>query len=127
MASASLLENLITSLTSEGFSKEAAERIARSVKNSTIKNYQSKWRIFCDWCRSNGHDPASPKITDIAEFLIFLKDVKSLDPITIKGYRAMLSNTFQTSLDSIGSNPQLSNLVRNFAISTQKAKRKIPS
>ena len=39
----------------------------------------------------------------------------------------MLANTYQIPLASIGSNAQLSNLVRNFAISAPKVKRKIPS
>ena len=43
------------------------------------------------------------------------------------GYRSMLANTYQIPLASIGSNAQLSNLVRNFAISAPKVKRKIPS
>ena len=50
-----------------------------------------------------------------------------MDTSTIRGYRSMLANTYQISLESIGSNVQLSNLVRNFAISAQKVKRKIPS
>ena len=39
----------------------------------------------------------------------------------------MLTNAFQNPLASIGSHVQLSNLVRNFAISAPKVKRKTPS
>ena len=127
MASASRLENLISSLTSGGFSKVVAERIARSVKSSTLRNYQCKWRVFCDWCRSVNLCPASIDIPRIADFFIFLKDSKKLSLSAIRGYRSMLANTFQVSLGSVGSDIQLSNLIRHFAVNPQKISNKVPS
>ena len=34
----------------EGFSKEAASRMARATKASSRTIYEDKWRAFCDWC-----------------------------------------------------------------------------
>ena len=127
MASTSRVETLIRSVSNGGFSLAAAERLARSVRPSTLRNYQARWNLFLSWCRSSDRDPASPSIPMIADFLIYLKDVKNLDPITIKGYRAMLSNTFQILLENIGSNSQLSALVRTFLLEVQKVRSSLPN
>ena len=56
-------------------------------------------------------------LTVIAEFLIYLFSEKKYQISTIKGYRAMISNTlkFKTG-NRIGSNPVLSELIRSFEL-----------
>ena len=71
------------------------ERIAAARRPSTLKVYEGKWRVFQHWCNAHEVDPfeASPPV--IAEFFLWLFHEKSLKPITIKGYRAMLSDMYR--------------------------------
>jgi hypothetical protein len=47
------------SLKQDGFSDRAATRISSSVRKSTGVIYDSKWSIFCSWCRQREIDPLS--------------------------------------------------------------------
>ena len=68
-----------------------------------------------NWCHRKKVNPVSAPLTVIADFLIYLFSEKKYQISTIKGYRAMISNTlkFKTG-NRIGSNPVLSELIRSF-------------
>ena len=76
-----------------------------------------KWIVFSNWCCRKKVNPVSAPITVIADFCIFLFSEKKYQISTIKGYRAMISNTlkFKTG-NRVGSNPILSELIRSFEL-----------
>lgn len=98
----------------KGFSRRAAEAIARCRRESSNKLYQGKWRIFREWCRSAKVSTSATSLTEIADFLLFLRNSKKLAPSTIRGYRAMLSSVFRHRGLDISSNSDLSDLIRSF-------------
>lgn len=54
---------------------------------------------------------------DLANFFIFLFDVKKLAPITIKGYRSAIARVYRLcGLENPGQDPYLSNLINNFCL-----------
>ena len=81
------------------------------------KVYDAKWSIFSNWGHTKKVNLISAPITVIADFLIFLFLEKKCQISTIKGYRAMISNTlkFKTG-NRIRSNPVLSELIRSFEL-----------
>ena len=60
-----------------------------------------------------------PSIQLLADFLVYLFEELKLSVSTVKGYRAMLSNTLKLVKDapSPGTNPVLSELIRSFELS----------
>ena len=99
------------------FSQNVAEFVSRSRRTSTQKVYDAKGTIFSYWCHKKKFNPISAPITVIAYFLIFLFSERKFQISTIKGCRAMISNTlkFKTG-NRIGSNPVLSELIRSFEL-----------
>jgi hypothetical protein len=74
-----------------GFSEQARKLLKAARRPGTRKDYDSKFRMFCSWCRSKQIDPITPSLTEIADFLAYLFYEKSLQYKTINGYRSMLS------------------------------------
>ena len=100
------------------FSSRVASIIAKARRPSTSTVYEAKWREFTSWCSTRKIDPIHPSIRHIADFLVFLFESKKLAVSTIKGYRAMLSNTLKfRGMKNIGTDPHLADLVRSFELS----------
>ena len=99
----------------KGFSSRVAAKASKAHRKSTRSNYQSKWTTYRDWCHKNGHTCSSSDTKRIADFLLFLREVKKLSVSCIKGYRAALSSVFKFSEGlNIGSNPVISDLISAF-------------
>ena len=101
------------SIRDKKFSKDVANFISKSRRTSTQKVYDAKWIINSNWSHRRKIDLVSAPLTVIADFLIYLFSEKEYQISTIKGYRAMISNTlkFKTG-NRIGSNPVLSELIK---------------
>ena len=100
----SRLEAVQRSLQERGFSQAAAEQISRGRRQSSRAVYDSKWRIFAGWCAEKSVDPFQVTIPQLADFFVYLFQVKRLNPRTIKGYRSAISST----ISSHGSTTELS-------------------
>ena len=55
-----------------GYAKKAAERGSLARRSSSLAGYQSRWKVFRDWCKLENHSSSSPTIPVIADFLIWL-------------------------------------------------------
>ena len=99
-----------------GFSEEVSLRLAKPQKESTITVYEGKWRIFCDWCESRDRDPLHTDVVVLGDFLLWLREVKSLATSTIEGYRTAIASTLlgSTGVD-LGKDQDLSRLLANLA------------
>jgi hypothetical protein len=49
--------------------------------------------IFCDWCSGRDIDPVRVTVQQLADFLVYLFEIKRLVPSTIKGYRSAIGRT----------------------------------
>lgn len=116
------------SLRKEGFSERAARRISSSVRKSTGAIYDSKWSIFCSWCRSREIDPVSVSVQQLADFFVYLFEDKGYSPSTIKGYRSALSRTISLlGGPDFGKNEVLSRMIKNFGLERPRQRRLVPS
>ena len=114
----SRLEAVQRSLQERGFSQAAAEQISRGRRQSSRAVYDSKWRIFAGWCAEKSVDPFQVTIPQLADFFVYLFQVKRLNPRTIKGYRSAISSTISShgSTTVLSTSPELSSLIRSFQI-----------
>ena len=59
---------------------------------------------------------SNPSLPKIADFLLYLHESRNLAPISIKGYRSMLSLVFRSKLPEISSSLVLKDLLRSFEV-----------
>ena len=105
------------SIRDKQFSQNCADFVSKSRRVSTQKVYDSKYVVYSNWCYRKKVNPVSAPLTVIADFFIYLFSEKKYQISTIKGYKAMISNTlkFKTG-NGIGSNPVLIELIWSFEL-----------
>ena len=110
------LEAVKRSLQERGFSQAAADQIARGRRQCAV--YDSKWRVFAGWCTGQSVDPFQVTIQKLADFFVYLFQVKHLNPRTIKGYRSAISSTISAcgSRTEFSDSQELGSLIRSFQL-----------
>ena len=104
VSSSSRLATLREGLRQKDFSEGATSHISKSVRQSTGIVYEAKWAIFCDCCSGRDIDPVRVTVQQLADFLVYLFEIKQLVPSTIKGYIlviAVLARLFLYLVDLI--------------------------
>ena len=99
-----------------GIPSRVADKISKSRRSSTRRNYQAKWDCYRAWCSSKGHSTSRPNIAKISLFLLWLWEKKGLSLPTIKAYRSMLAAVFRFKMPDIGTNLVLKELIRSFTL-----------
>ena len=123
----SRLEIIRESIRDREFSEYATSCISNAKRESTNKVYSLKWKKFCHWCSEREVNPVDPPIHAIADFLSYLFREEKASVSTIKGYRSAISNTLKFSVGpTIGSDPFISDLIRNFDIQRPVTKSLTP-
>ena len=115
-AVASCLETIKRFTRAGGFSKHVAQQVSLARRPSSHAGYQSKWRVYRQWCRSEGHSISRPSLSKIADFLFWLRRSRQLSVSAVMGYRSMLSAVFKSILPEISSSPILHDLLRSFQV-----------
>ena len=98
-------------LRAQGFSRTVAQRVAAKSRKSTCNVYQHKWKVFRDWCISRDVSASKTPMTDVADFLVHLRDNVGLTVPTIEGYRSAISSV----IPEVGTCKTLSDLLKSFA------------
>ena len=113
-----LMEAVKRSLQERGFSQTAADQIARGRRQYTRAVYDSKWRVFAGWCAGQSVDPFQVTIQKLADFFVYLFQVKHLNPRTIKGYRSAISSTISAcgSRTEFSDSQELGSLIRSLQL-----------
>ena len=127
VSSSSRLATLREGLRQKGFSEGATSHISKSVRQSTGIVYEAKWAIFCDWCSGRDIDPVRVTVQQLADFLVYLFEIKRLVPSTIKGYRSAIGRTISIlGGPDFGQNEYISLLVRSFSLERPKQNKLVP-
>ena len=127
VSSSSRLATLTEGLSQKGFSEGATSYISKSVRQSTGIVYEAKWAIFCDWCSGRDIDPVRVTVQKLADFLVYLFEIKQLVPSTIKGYRSVIDRTISLlGGPDFGENEYISLLVRSFSLERPKQNKLVP-
>ena len=109
-----------------GFSGSVSKRISIPQKGSTIKVYEAKWKVFGEWCQSQGIDPCTPSIPVIADFLLYCFDERKLTLSAIKGYKSSLSQVMSSRGIDISHDKDLAALIRSFSVERPLSHREVP-
>jgi hypothetical protein len=89
--------------------------------------YEAKWEIFCDWCSGRDIDPVRVTVQQLADFLVYLFEIKQLVPSTIKGYISAIGRTISLlGGPDFGQNKYISLLVRSFNLERPKQNKLVP-
>ena len=113
-------------LQEQGFSVEAAERIAAPQRSSTRTIYRSKWALFEKWCRENSVDFSTPSVKQISDFFMYLYQDLNRRPSTIDGYRTAIVDTLGPTAQHIAHNADLHRLLSSFHRDRPKSSRNLP-
>ena len=111
----------------QGFSEAVATRIEAPQRRSTRSVYEAKWSIFTKWCIANQVDFKSPPLKSVADFLLYLFEVKNLQPSTIDGYRSAIADKLGNVILNVGKDENLTRLLDSFHRDRPKGRRGIPS
>ena len=76
--SSSRLEIIQEAHTDGGFSAAAARRMAGAQEKSSLSVDESRWQVFCGWCKERHTGPVEAGVQLVAEFLVSLYGVKDL-------------------------------------------------
>ena len=123
----SCLETIKRFTRAGGFSKHVAQQVSLARCPSSRAGYQSKWLVFRQWCRSEGHSISRPSLSKIADFLFWLRRSCRLSVSAVMGYRSMLSAVFKSILPEISSSPVLHDLLRSFQVEAPVREVRPPS
>ena len=111
----------------QGFSEAVAARIEAPQRGSTRSVYEAKWTIFTKWCLSNQVDVRAPPLKAIADFLLYLFQVRKLQPGTIDGYRSAIADKLGNVPINVSKDENLTRLLDSFHRDRPKGRRGIPS
>ena len=68
-----------------GFSRRVARQVSLARRPSSRAGYQSKWLVFRQWCRSEGHSISHPSLPKIADFLFWVRRYRRLSVSSVMG------------------------------------------
>ena len=77
-AVSSCLETLRRFTRAAGFSSTVASQASLSRRPSSRKAYQLKWQVYRAWCHSHGHSVSRPSLSEVADFLCWLRSSRGL-------------------------------------------------
>ena len=90
------------------------EAIAEARRPSTLEVYEGKWRVFAAWCSEEALTPTELSPPQLANFFLWLFNVKGYATSTIKGYRSMIATTYRhLGRPDPGKDNDLSDLIAN--------------
>ena len=90
-----------------GFPGRAA-RVLSGCLRSNLRLYQSRWQIFCGWCRGRDTVPV------VVDFLIHLRHDKGLSVSAVKGYSSALNSVLALNGRDLASSREITMLLRSF-------------
>ena len=97
-----------------GFSGRAAGVLSGCLRSSTSRLYQSRWQIFCGWCRGRGVTPVNAAVPVVVGFLIHLRHDKGLSVSAVKGYSSALNSALALKRRDLAASREITMLLRSF-------------
>ena len=110
-----------------GFSGRAAGVLSGCLRSSTSRLYQSRWQIFCGWCRGRGVAPVNATVPVVVDFLIHLRHDKGLSTSAVKGYSSALNSVLALKGRDLASSREITMLLRSFSRSVNPVELRPPA
>ena len=122
----SRMETLRRHFRKSGVSGRAAGVLSGCVRSSTSHLYQSRWQIFCGWCRGRGVAPVNATVPVVVDFLIHLRHDKGLSVSAVKGYSSSLNSVLALKGRDLASSQEITMLLRSFSRSVNPVELRSP-
>ena len=126
-AEASRVETLRRHYRKSGFSGRAARVLSGVLRESSSRLYQSRWRIFCGWCRGRGVAPVNATVPVVVDFLIHLRQDKGLSVSAVKGYCSALNSVLALKGRDLAASREITTLLRSFERSVNPVELRPPA
>ena len=110
-----------------GFSGRAAGVLSGCLRESSSRLYQSRWQIFCGWCRGRGVAPVNATVPVVVDFLIYLRQDKGLSVSAVKGYSSALNSVLALKGRDLSASREITMLLRSFARSVNSVELRPPA
>ena len=110
-----------------GFSGRAARVLSGCLRDSTSRLYQSRWQIFCGWCRGRGVAPVNATVPVVVDFLIHLRHDKGLSVSAVKGYSSALNSVLALKGRDLASSREITMLLCSFSRSVNPVELRPPA
>ena len=109
------------------FSGMAARVLSGCLRSSTSRLYQSRWQVFCGWCRGRGVGPVNATVPVVVDFLIHLRHDKGLSVSAVKGYRSALNSVLALKGRDLVSSREITMPLRSFSRSVNPVELRPPA
>ena len=126
-AEASRVETLKRHYRKSGFSGRAARVLSGVLRESSSRLYQSRWKIFCGWCRGRGVAPVNATVPVVVDFLIHLRQDKGLSVSAVKGYCSALNSVLALKGRDLAMSREITTLLRSFSRSVNPVELRPPA
>ena len=110
-----------------GFSGRAARVLSGFLRESSSRLYQSRWKIFCGWCRGRSVAPVNASVPVVVDFLIHLRQDKGLSVSAVKGYCSALNSVLALKGRDLAASREITTLLRSFARSVNPVELRPPA
>ena len=110
-----------------GFSGRAARVLSGVLRESSSRIYQSRWKIFCGWCRGRSVTPVNASVPVVVDFLIHLRQDKGLSVSAVKGYCSALNSVLALKGLDLAASREITTLLRSFARSVNPVELRPPA
>ena len=110
-----------------GFSGRAARVLSGVLRESSSRLYQSRWKIFCGWCRGRSIAPVNASVPVVVDFLIHLRQDKGLSVSAVKGYCSALNSVLALKGRDLAASREITTLLRSFARSVNPVELRPPA
>ena len=126
-AEPSRVEGLKRHFRKSGFSRRAAGVLSGCLRSSTSCLYQSRWQIFCGWCRGRGVALVNATVPLVVDFLIHLSQDKGLSVSAVKGCSSALNSVLALKGWDLASSREITMLLRSFSRSVDPVELRPPA
>ena len=110
-----------------GFLGRAAGVLSGCLRESSSRLYQSRWQIFCGWCRGRGIAPVNATVPVVVDFLVHLRQGKGLSVSAVKGYSSALNSVLALKGRDLSASREITMLLRSFARSVNPVELRPPA
>ena len=118
----------LSSVTSESRAfQEGLLESCQGVSDPPPRAYQSRWQIFCGWCRGRGVAPVNATVPVVVDFLIHLCHDEGLSVSAVKGYSSALNSVLALKGRNLASSWEITMLLRSFSRSLNPVELRPPA
>ena len=107
--------------------REGLLELSGVLRESSSRLYQSRWKIFCGWCRGRSVAPVNASVPVVVDFLIHLRQDKGLSVSAVKGYCSALNSVLALKGRDLAASREITTLLRSFARSVNPVELRPPA